>query len=25
VTASWLVHVPAGGHATLTYSVRVRY
>jgi len=25
VTASWLVHVPAGGHTTLTYTVRVRY
>jgi hypothetical protein len=24
VTASWLVHVPAGGHTTLTYTVRVR-
>jgi hypothetical protein len=25
VTASWLVHVPAGGHTTLTYTARVRY
>jgi hypothetical protein len=25
VTASWLVHVPAGAHKTLTYTVRVRY
>jgi hypothetical protein len=24
VTASWLVHVPAGAHKTLTYTVRVR-
>jgi hypothetical protein len=25
VTASWLVHVPANGHATLIYTARVRY
>jgi hypothetical protein len=24
-TATWRVHVPAGGHVTLTYSVRVRF